>query len=75
MKNTAFFAILIVLILGIVYVMKSSDHPPETNFHQTPKEYIEMVEKKKAERLSTRKHQEKEEASDDSAVVQPKRPE
>jgi hypothetical protein len=58
MKNTAFFAVLIVLILGIVYVMKGSDNPPETNFNQTPKEYIEMVEKRKAERLSTKKRQE-----------------
>ncbi|MEW8682668.1 MAG: aldehyde dehydrogenase [Candidatus Thiodiazotropha endolucinida] len=53
MGNTAFFAVLIVLILGILYIMKSSDNPPETNIHQTPKEYIEMVEKRKAERLST----------------------
>jgi uncharacterized membrane protein len=57
MNNTAFFAVLIVLILGIVYVMKSSDNPPQTNIHQTPKEYIEMVEKRKAERLSKQKQQ------------------
>ncbi|MES9828003.1 MAG: hypothetical protein ABW201_07055 [Candidatus Thiodiazotropha sp.] len=57
MGNTAFFAVLIVLILGILYVMKSSDNPPETNIHQTPKEYIEMVEKRKAERLSTENHE------------------
>jgi hypothetical protein len=37
--------------------MKSSDNPPETNIHQTPKEYIEMVEKRKAERLSTKHRQ------------------
>jgi uncharacterized membrane protein len=75
MKNTAFFAVLIVLILGIVYVMKSSDNPPETNFHQTPKEYIEMVEKRKAERLSTKHRQEQEEASTDSEAAQPNRSE
>ncbi|MBT3045333.1 MAG: hypothetical protein AB2728_13745 [Candidatus Thiodiazotropha sp.] len=55
MKNTAFFAVLIVLIMGILYVMKSSDNPPETNINQTPKEYIEMVEKRKAERISAEK--------------------
>ncbi|MET0069783.1 MAG: hypothetical protein ABW096_07055 [Candidatus Thiodiazotropha sp.] len=55
MKNTAFFAVLIVLIMGILYVMKSSDNPPETNISQTPKEYIEMVEKRKAERISAEK--------------------
>jgi hypothetical protein len=63
MKNTAFFAVLIVLILGIVYVMKGSDNPPETNFNQTPKEYIEMVEKRKAERLSTKNRQQQEQQS------------
>ncbi|MEW8029031.1 MAG: aldehyde dehydrogenase [Candidatus Thiodiazotropha sp.] len=63
MGNTAFFAVLIVLILGILYVMKSSDNPPETNIHQTPKEYIEMVEKRKAERLSTESRQKQEQQS------------
>lgn len=50
MANSAFFAVLIVLILGVVYVMKWSDNPPETSFNQTPKEYIELVEQKKAAR-------------------------
>jgi hypothetical protein len=50
MANSAFFVILIVLILGVLYVMKGSDHPPETSFTQTPKQYIEMVEQKKAAR-------------------------
>lgn len=52
MKNTAFFAILIVLILGIIYVMKTSDNPPETGMTQTPKEYIEYIEQKKAAKRS-----------------------
>lgn len=50
MANSAFFAVLIVLILGVLYVMKWSDNPPETSFNQTPKEYIELVEQKKAAR-------------------------
>jgi uncharacterized MAPEG superfamily protein len=53
MKNTAFFAILIVLILGIVYVLKTSDNPPETSMTQTPKDYIEFVEQKKAAKRAT----------------------
>ncbi|MDJ0807915.1 MAG: hypothetical protein QNJ78_13925 [Gammaproteobacteria bacterium] len=53
MKNTAFFAILIVLIFGIIYVLKTSDNPPETGMTQTPKEYIEYVEQKKAEKRNT----------------------
>ncbi|MBT2970395.1 MAG: hypothetical protein B6D72_01545 [gamma proteobacterium symbiont of Ctena orbiculata] len=63
MGNTAFFAVLIVLIIGILYVMKSSDNPPETNINQTPKEYIEMVEKRKAERISEEKARAQEQQS------------
>ncbi|MEJ2393189.1 MAG: aldehyde dehydrogenase [Candidatus Thiodiazotropha sp.] len=50
MANSAFFAVLIVLILGVLYVMKGSDNPPETGYNQTPKQYIELVEQKKAAR-------------------------
>lgn len=50
MANTAFFAVLIVLILGVLYIMKGSDNPPETSYNQTPKQYIELVEQKKAAR-------------------------
>jgi len=50
MANSAFFVILIVLILGVLYIMKGSDNPPETRYNQTPKEYIELVEQKKAAR-------------------------
>ncbi|MEJ2453378.1 MAG: aldehyde dehydrogenase [Candidatus Thiodiazotropha sp.] len=50
MANSAFFAVLIVLILAVLYIMKGSDNPPETSYNQTPKEYIELVEQKKAAR-------------------------
>jgi hypothetical protein len=50
MGNSAFFAILIVLILSVLYIMKGSDNPPETRYNQTPKQYIELVEQKKAAR-------------------------
>ena len=50
MANITFFAVLIVLILGVLYVMKGSDNPPETSYNQTPKQYIELVEQKKAAR-------------------------
>ncbi len=50
MANSAFFAVLLVLILGVLYVMKGSDNPPETSYNQTPKQYIELVEQKKAAR-------------------------
>ncbi len=50
MANSAFFAVLIVLILAVLYIMKGSDNPPETSYNQTPKQYIELVEQKKAAR-------------------------
>ncbi|MCU7844044.1 MAG: aldehyde dehydrogenase [Candidatus Thiodiazotropha sp. (ex Monitilora ramsayi)] len=50
MGNSAFFAVLIVLILAVIYVMKGSDNPPDTSYNQTPKQYIELVEQKKAAR-------------------------
>ena len=50
MANTLFFSVLIVLILGVLYIMKGSDNPPETSYNQTPKQYIELVEQKKAAR-------------------------
>ena len=55
MSRPAFFAVLIALILGIIYVMQSSDNPPQTSINQTPKEYIELVEQKKAARLAAEK--------------------
>lgn len=71
MKNTAFFIFLIVLILGIVYVLKTSDNPPETRMTQTPKEYIEYVERKKAAKRATemleKSLQEKAEQTDPAA--------
>ncbi|MCG8029536.1 MAG: aldehyde dehydrogenase [Candidatus Thiodiazotropha taylori] len=55
MSSRAFFAVFIVLVLGIIYVMKSSDSPPQTSINQTPKEYIELVEQRKAARIATEK--------------------
>jgi hypothetical protein len=55
MSRPAFFAVLFVLILGIIYVMYGSDNPPETSINQTPKEYIELVEQKKAARMAVEK--------------------
>ena len=49
MSRRAFFAVLIALIVGVTYVMQRSDNPPQTSINQSPKEYIELVEKKKAE--------------------------
>ncbi|MBW9257707.1 MAG: aldehyde dehydrogenase [Candidatus Thiodiazotropha sp. (ex. Lucinisca nassula)] len=55
MSRTAFFVVFIALILVITYVMQSSDNPPQTSINQTPKEYIELVEQRKAARIATEK--------------------
>jgi predicted nucleotide-binding protein (sugar kinase/HSP70/actin superfamily) len=55
MSRPAFFSVLIALILGIIYIMYGSDNPPETSMNQTPKEYIELVEQKKAARMAVEK--------------------
>jgi hypothetical protein len=55
MSRQIFFITLTVLVVGILYVMNSSDTPPETHFDQTPNEFIELVEKKKAARIAIEK--------------------
>jgi sugar phosphate permease len=57
MVNSLFFAVLIVLILSVLYVMKGGDNPPQTGYTQTPKQYIEMVEQKKAARQAAQQMQ------------------
>jgi uncharacterized protein YbcC (UPF0753/DUF2309 family) len=47
MNKTVLFAFLIVLVIGVIYVMKTSDKPPQSSMTQTPKEYIEAVERLK----------------------------
>lgn len=56
MVNSLFFAVLIVLILGVLYVMKGGN-APETGYTQTPKQYIEAVEQKKAARQAAQQMQ------------------
>lgn len=48
MNKTAFYAVLIALILGIVYVLATSDKPPATGITQTPEQYIQRLEQSKA---------------------------
>jgi hypothetical protein len=68
MSRTAFFAVFIALILGITYVMLSSDNPPQTSINQSPKEYIELVEQKKAARIATEKALKEAKQRTDSAL-------
>ncbi|MET0009107.1 MAG: aldehyde dehydrogenase [Candidatus Thiodiazotropha sp. 6PLUC9] len=55
MSRPAFFAVLIAVIIGVIYVMQVSENPPQTSMNQSPKEYIELVEKKKAARIAVEK--------------------
>jgi len=48
MNRTAFYAFLIVLVLSIVYVFKTTENPPDTGMTQTPEQYIEQLERSKA---------------------------
>jgi hypothetical protein len=50
MNKTAFYAVLTVLVLGIIYVFATSERPPDTGMTRTPKQYIEQVEHAKAAR-------------------------
>ena len=50
MNRAGFFAFLVVLIAALIYLMRTADSPPETGTTMTPKEYIELVESKKAAR-------------------------
>ncbi len=51
MKIKPFFLVLLVLIGGIAYIYMKSDTRPEKGVTATPRQYIEMVERDKAERL------------------------
>ncbi|MET0067710.1 MAG: aldehyde dehydrogenase [Candidatus Thiodiazotropha sp.] len=55
MSRQAFFLVLVAIVAGVIYVMRGSDNPPETHYNQTPNEYIELVEKKKAARMAVEK--------------------
>ncbi|MGD8589897.1 MAG: hypothetical protein PVG22_13810 [Chromatiales bacterium] len=50
MNRTAFYAFLIVLVLSIVYVFKTTENPPDTGMTQTPEQYIEQLERSKADK-------------------------
>ena len=67
MANSAFFVVLLVLILAVLYIMKGSDNPPETSYNQTPKQYIELVEQKKAARKAAEELQQSLQESADKA--------
>jgi len=67
MANTLFIAVLIVLILGVLYIMKGNDNPPETGYNQTPKQYIELVEQKKGAQQAADELERSLQESDDKA--------
>ncbi|MCB1759816.1 MAG: hypothetical protein KDI68_08575 [Gammaproteobacteria bacterium] len=55
-----FFPVFIVLVGVVIYAYHAPEQRPESGVTATPKEYIELVEKQKAERV--RERQEKRDA-------------
>jgi hypothetical protein len=50
MNKAAFYAVLVVLVLSIVYVFKTSNNPPDPGMTHTPRQYIEQLERSRADR-------------------------
>lgn len=55
MKINPFFAVFVVLVGAVIYAYQSMDKKPEGAITATPKQYIEMVEKNKADRIDREK--------------------
>ncbi|MCP5443088.1 MAG: aldehyde dehydrogenase [Chromatiaceae bacterium] len=62
MRIKPFFPVFIVLVGVIVYAYYAPEDRPEKGLTTTPKEYMEMVEKSRAERLKREQKQEQEQA-------------
>lgn len=58
MRIKPFFPVFIVLVGVIVYAYYAPEDRPEKGLTTTPKEYMEMVEKSRAERLKREQKQE-----------------
>ncbi|KRT54274.1 hypothetical protein [endosymbiont of Ridgeia piscesae] len=50
-NRNVFFIVLIVLIGAVIWALQNAEQPPEKGITLTPKEYIELVERKKAARI------------------------
>ncbi|MCP4283814.1 MAG: hypothetical protein GY792_05105 [Gammaproteobacteria bacterium] len=55
MRIKPFFPVFAVLVGVVVYAYYAPENRPEKGITTTPKEYIELVEKNKAERLKKEK--------------------
>ena len=51
MQIKPFFPVFIVLVVTVIYAYYAMEKKPEKAMTATPKQYIKMVEEKKAERL------------------------
>ncbi len=54
MNIKPFFPVFIVLVVTVIYAYFAMEEKPEKAMTATPKQYIKMVEEKKAERLKKR---------------------
>ena len=66
MNKAAFYVVLIALVLGIGYVLLTAEPPPETGMTQTPKQYIEQLERSKAARRADAQEDETDTADDET---------
>ncbi len=64
MKRLPFLLIVGVLIGVVLYVRFSSEDPPQRGTTLTPKQYIELVEEKKRQRLERQRNQQQAEEAD-----------
>lgn len=55
MRIKPFFPVFAVLVGAVIYAYYAPEERPEKGMTSTPKEYIELVEKNKAERIKQEK--------------------
>ncbi|MEW7983101.1 MAG: hypothetical protein B0D96_05920 [Candidatus Sedimenticola endophacoides] len=52
-----FFPVFIVLVGVVIWAQKNAEKPPEQDTSLTPKEYIQLVEERKAQRIEQRRRE------------------
>ena len=63
MRIQPFFPVFVVLVGVVIYAYYAPEERPEKGITSTPKEYIELVEKNRAERLKKEQEEKRSAAS------------
>ncbi|MES9844935.1 MAG: aldehyde dehydrogenase [Candidatus Sedimenticola sp. PURPLELP] len=75
MKINPFFPVFIAIVGVVIYAQYNAEKKPESSTTVTPKEYIEMVEKTKEERIrKSREEAEKEKSAAEESAAAPVKP-